>query len=171
LSYTVKIALAISFILSSAALVCAQQMRADSACGVRPEIGVTRADCFKPMVFGKVGDGFPNRVKIEGIITRVTFTDISCGVLCLWGTAEIRLIKRPKEYDHEFIYVTVLCFGGNENDYVGKLVKQEALKSDEQRYEKLHCTIFINFLDSKAQPFYELTNKNPRKRHEFDIIG
>jgi len=123
------------------------------------------------MVFGKEGDGFPDKLKIKGVITRVTFTDISCGVLCLWGTAEIKLLKRPKGFDHEFIYVTVLCFSGNGRDYVGKIVEQPVRKSKEERFEKLYCTIFVNFLDSKSQPFYELMSKNPRKRYKLNLRG
>jgi hypothetical protein len=165
-----KTVITINLVLFGSAFVFAQT-KAEPACGIRPKIGVTPADCFKPIVFGKTGDGFPDKLKIKGVITRVTFTHISCGVLCLWGTAEIKLLQRPKGYDHEYIYVTVLCFGGNEEDFIGKIVEQRVRRSDEEIYEKLHCTIFVNFLDSKGKPFYDLLSKNPRKKYKLKITG
>lgn len=169
MKYLCKTIFAIILVVFVSAFVNAQQTKAESACGVRPKIGITPADCFKPVVFGKADDGFPDKLKIRGVITRITFTHISCGVLCLWGTAEVRLLQRTKGYDHEFIYVTVLCFGGNEKDFIGKIVEQRVRKASEEAFK--NCEIFVNFLDSNGKPFYDLLSKNPRQQHRLKITG
>lgn len=120
------------------------------------EVRFDNSKCFKPIVWGTKDDGFPNKMKIKGIVTNVTLVQISCGVLCHFGTAEIKLLEKPKGYDYDFIYVTVLCFSGKREAYVNRKVEQYVVKTDEQRVKKYYCGGVFNFIDSKNLPFYDL---------------
>ena len=148
-----------------------EQPKQNPDCGVRPKFEGNIPECFKPVVYGTKDDGFPKKMKIKGVVTRVTMTHIACGVLCLWGTAEIKLLEKPKGYDHEFLYVTVLCFGGKPEDYVGKIVRQQVRKSEERRFVKLYCTPIYNFLDSQGKPFYDLYEKGYSPQYKLRVVG
>lgn len=125
------------------------------------EVGFDSSKCFKPVVWGTKDDGFPNKMKIKGVVTKVTLVQISCGVLCHFGTAEIKLSERPKGYNSDFIYVTVLCFSGKKEDYLNRNVEQTVLKTDKIRFNKYYCGSVYNFIDSNGLPFYDLFgNKN-----------
>jgi hypothetical protein len=147
-----------------------EQSKQNPDCGVRPKFENNNPACFKPVVYGKNNDGFPREMNIRGVVTKVTMTHIFCGVLCLWGTAEIKLLERPKGYDYEYLYVTVLCFSGDEKDYIGKLVEQKVKKSDERAYVKLYCTTIYNFLDSQGKPFYNLYEKGRRPQYKLRVV-
>lgn len=120
------------------------------------ETGFDNSKCFKPLIIGKRDDGFPNKMKIKGIVTNVTLVQISCGVLCHFGTAEIKLLEKPKGYNYDFIYVIVLCFSGKREEYLNRKVEQYIVKTDEQRVKKYYCGGVYNFIDSKNLPFYDL---------------
>ncbi|MCM3869727.1 MAG: hypothetical protein ND895_03365 [Pyrinomonadaceae bacterium] len=161
-------------VLTTAAVVLSnaqQPPQQISDCGVRPKIEGNNPACFKPVVYGNDNDGFPKKMKIRGVVTKVTMTHIACGVLCLWGTAEIRLLKKPKGYHYEYLYVSVLCFGGNEKDYLSKIVEQNVRKSSERRYEKVYCTIIYNFLDSQGKPFYDLYQQGHSPEYKLRVVG
>lgn len=126
------------------------------------KVGFDNSKCFKPIVWGTKDDGFPNKMKIKGIVTKVTLVQVSCGVLCYFGTAEIKLSERPKGYNSDFIYVTVLCFSGKKEDYLNRSIKQYVVKTDEQRAKKYYCGGIYNFIDSSGSPFYDLLGDKNR---------
>lgn len=126
------------------------------------KVGFDNSKCFKPVVWGIKDDSFPNKMKIKGIITKVTLVQISCGVLCHFGTAEIKLLERPKGYNSDFIYVTVLCFSGKKEDYLNRKIEQTVLKTDKVRFNKYYCGSVYNFIDSNGLPFYDLLDDKNR---------
>ncbi len=117
--------------------------------------------CYKPVVIGKKDDGFPDKIKIKGVVTNVTLVQISCGVLCHFGTAEIKLLEKPKEYNYDFIYVTVLCFSGRKEEYLNKVIEQKVIKTEKIRFSK-SCGGVYNFIDSNGKPFYDLLGDKNR---------
>lgn len=126
------------------------------------EVGFDSSKCFKPVVLGAKDDGFPNKIKIKGVVTKVTLVQISCGVLCHFGIAEIKLSERPKGYNSDFIYVTVLCFSGKKEDYLNRTIEQTVLKTDKTRSNKYYCGSIYNFIDSSGLPFYDLLGDKNR---------
>jgi hypothetical protein len=128
----------------------------------RVEVKVDNSNCIKPIVWGTKDDGFPNKMKIKGVVTKVTLVQISCGVLCHFGTAEIKLSERPKGYNSDFIYVTVLCFSGKKEDYLNRSIEQNVLKTDKDGFKKYYCGSIYNFIDSNGLPFYDLLDDKNR---------
>ena len=125
-------------------------------------VGFDNSKCVKPIIWGKKEDGFPDKIKIKGIVTKVTLVQISCGVLCHFGTAEIKLLTKPKGYKYDFIYVTVLCFSGKKEEYLNRIIEQEVLKTNENHFKKYYCGGVYNFIDSNGTPFYDLLGDKNR---------
>lgn len=135
----------------------------------KAEIGYDSSKCVKPVIIGKKDDGFPNKMKIKGVVTKVTLVPVSCGVLCHFGTAEIKLLNKPKGYDSDFIYVTVQCVGGKKEDFLNRKVEIKVLKTDEKRF-KYYCGGVYNFIDSNGLPFYEILDAKNRINGSLKVI-
>ena len=72
----------------------------------------------RPVVYGKKHDGVPERMRVRGIIEEVSFVPFHCGVMCFSGTAKVRLLKKTKGYEPEYAYIVVLCFLGEEKEWL-----------------------------------------------------
>jgi hypothetical protein len=126
-----------------------------------------------PVVFGKIDDKFPDKMKISGTITDLTFSS-GCGVLATAGTLKIRLDKKVENYSFDNVYVVKPCFGEFEKfgykrkSYIGKKIELEVSKLLEVYYydqikdiNKVPCAFDLihNEFDSSGTAFY-CTNFN-----------
>jgi hypothetical protein len=113
----------------------------------------------QPIVYGKAGDGFRQSMRVQGVITDVSFVPYSCGIVCWWGAAKIKLLKRIKGYKPKYVYVAVLCFMGEEEEYLNKVVdiRVSKLYKDE---DTRHCSGIMSTINTNGVPFYRLQDKN-----------
>ncbi len=115
-----------------------------------------------PVVFGRSDDGLPERLKVRGVITELTFAGAKCGVNWESGTIKIKLLDKIEGYPHENVFVVVPCFYDSdleEKKYLKKVVNLDVAKlyrdynrSAEERpcyYESI-----TNTLKSPGVPFY-----------------
>jgi hypothetical protein len=106
----------------------------------------------RPVVYGKKHDSLPARMRVRGVIEEVSFVPFHCGVMCLSGTAKVRLLNKIKGYEPEYAYIAVLCFLGEEKDYLHKLVDVRVSKLREG--EIYGCGGIVNSIDSGGVAFY-----------------
>ncbi len=112
-----------------------------------------------PVVFGKEGDGLPEKLKARGRVTKVSLSR-ACGVVIWSGTLEVTLLEKIKGYPHPKLYVVVNCLeDADEKQYLGREVEVEASKLY-PRYTKFrdvstfYFEIIDNTIDSRGVPFY-----------------
>lgn len=114
---------------------------------------VTENDQAFPVIYGKKDDGFPDKVRLRGSITKVSFA-WSCGMVHEGGVLELKLARTSPEYNREHIYVVAPCLLGWEGDeqYFGKEVCMTVNKM--KAGEMCHADYIRNTIDSKGVPFY-----------------
>lgn len=119
-----------------------------------------RAPPEMPVVFGKKGDGLPERFKARGVITEVSFAPADCGTIFWSGTIKIELLDKVEGYPHEDVFVVVPCFvdPGGEGKYLKKTVGLRVSKQyEDHRYDArkpCYFEIIINTINSRGVPFY-----------------
>lgn len=113
----------------------------------------------QPIVYGKAGDGLRRSMRVQGVITDVSFVPYSCGVVCWWGAARIKLLKRVKGYKPEYVYVAVLCFMGEKEEYLNKVVDIRVSKLY-QNEDRRNCGGIMSTINTAGVPFYRLQDKN-----------
>lgn len=114
------------------------------------------------VVFGKKGDGLPEKLQVVGRINKVSFSR-GCGVVLWSGTIELQLIEKVASYPYKRIYVVVNCLEDSENKkkYLGKVVKLEVSKLyvryhdlRDQDPDTFYFELIDNTIDSRGLPFY-----------------
>jgi hypothetical protein len=105
------------------------------------------------VVYAKKGDGLPKEIFAKGMIVDAVSAGRSCGFLGGTGGAlKIKLKERPRDYPHEFLYVAVLCFAGEDTkDFSGREVKLEVTKMTKSPYS---FKVSWATLDSGGTPYY-----------------
>ena len=105
---------------------------------------------FYPVIYGDENDALPEKIKGRGIIVEITKFFIGCGLIGWNGTAQIKLLKKPKNYQHEYVYVAAWC-GFMRDENLNEIVefKLSKLKNGEVRGGKPLSTI-----DSGGIAFY-----------------
>ena len=114
-----------------------------------------------PIVFGKKKDGFPEKLKVRGVIAEFSYADAYCGRVHQSGTIRMKVIETTKKYPYEDIYMVVPCFldPNNEGKYLGKTVKMEVSKlyADYNNIRKINACYYeliTNTIESHGVPFY-----------------
>ena len=111
------------------------------------------------VVFGKEGDGLPERMHVVGRITEVSFSR-SCGVVLWSGTIKLELLGKVRDYPYRNVYVVVNCLDDSQNEkkYLGKVVRLELLKlyPKYRHYQpdSFYFELIENRLNSRGVPFY-----------------
>jgi hypothetical protein len=104
------------------------------------------------IVYAKENDGLPKEILAKGTIVDASVAGTYCGTIATGGTLKIKLNEKVNGYDHEFLYVIVLCLAGRENeDIVGKQIELKLKKMTKFPYK---YTVRLASLDSKGVPFY-----------------
>jgi hypothetical protein len=131
-----------------------------------------------PVVFGKKDDGYPEKLKVRGVITELSFAQAYCGVIAWSGTIKVKLLDKIEGYPYENVFIVVPCFldPNNENKYLKKMVQVDVFKlyDDYNQYKKkkpCYFEIITNTLNSNNIPFYcsrtgqeELLNGREQRR-------
>jgi hypothetical protein len=114
-----------------------------------------------PIVFGQKNDDLPERLKLRGEITEISFARAYCGVIFWSGTARIKLLDKIHGYPHENVFVVIPCFldPNNERQYLNKVVRFEVSKlyAHYNHYSKenpCYYSLITNTIDSHGVPFY-----------------
>ena len=118
----------------------------------KAKVGLLVGMSSRPVVYAKKHDGLPERMRVRGVIEEVSFVPFHCGVMCFSGTAKVRLLKKIKGYEPEYAYIAVLCFLGEEKDYLHKLVDVRVSKLHEGKV--FGCGSIVNSIDSGVVAFY-----------------
>jgi hypothetical protein len=123
---------------------------------------VTEARVSSPVsvIFGHKRDGFPETLKVRGVISEMSFSR-GCGVVLWSGTLKIKLIDRIEGYPYEHVFVVVNCLEDSQNEkrYLNKVVEMEASKLY-PKYRKFsgvdtfYFELIDNTIDSGGVPFY-----------------
>ena len=119
----------------------------------KAKIGSLSAIVLQPVVYGTKSDNLPRKMKVRGVIEEITFVPAACGVACWSGTVKIKLLHKIKRYRFEYVYVTVLCLTGKEEDFINKPVKVKVTKLEK---DKTGCEVIVNAIDSQGVAFYSL---------------
>jgi hypothetical protein len=109
-----------------------------------------------PVTYGNKDDGFPDSVKLRGLIAKVSFTG-DCGFSRGAGVLQIKLARTPRGYNRDHIYVAAPCLMGYEGEeqYLGKEVCMIVKKMT--RGDTCDADYVRNTIDSKGVPFYCLS--------------
>jgi hypothetical protein len=114
-----------------------------------------------PVVFGRSDDGLPERLKVRGVITGVSFAEAYCGQNFESGTIKVKLLDKIEGYPHENVFIVIPCFldPNNEKKYLNSAVNLEAAKlyRDYNRSSEENPCYFehiTNTLQSRGIPFY-----------------
>jgi hypothetical protein len=113
-----------------------------------------------PVVFGKKNDGWPEKMKVRGIISEISFS-VGCGVILWSGTLKIELLDRIEGYPYEYVFVVVNCLEDSQNEakYLNKVVEMDVSKLY-PKYRKyrgvktFYCELINNTINSSGMPFY-----------------
>jgi hypothetical protein len=111
------------------------------------------------VVFGKTGDGLPEKMDVIGRITEVSFST-PCGTIAWAGTIKLELLEKSRTYPHKNVYVVMLCLQDRQNEkkYLGKVVKLKLLKLyPKYRHSKddsFYFELIENTINSRGVPFY-----------------
>lgn len=122
-----------------------------------PLVGVSS----QPVIYGSKNDNLPGKIKARGVIEEVSFVPFACGVICWSGTAKIKLLDKIKGYKPAYLYITVFCFTGKEEDFLNKPVKIKASKLKKERTPG--CEGIVNSIDSHGTAFYRLDKNQSLK--------
>lgn len=122
-----------------------------------------------PIVFGSKKDGFPENMKVRGIIKELTFAEAACGVIAWSGTLKIELTQKIENYDKNNVFVVIGCFGDfekferDESKYLNKEIEINVSKLYPnyrfgyfKNVKKVPCAfeIITNEISSDGSPFY-----------------
>ena len=109
------------------------------------------------IVYAKDDDGLPEKILATGTIVDASVAGTYCGFTgATGGTLKINLSERVEGYNHEFLYVVVLCLAGKENeDLIGKPIKIKVNKLI--KYPFKSAARLANHLDSGSIPYYYST--------------
>lgn len=109
----------------------------------------------KLIVYGKDGDGFPDKIKVTGTIVGANAAQKVCGFTGgNAGTLKIKLDEQVKDYENEYLYVIVSCLfsrKGNE-EFLNKKIEISAKKMVKYPYQS--SVFLVNDFDTKGVPFY-----------------
>ncbi len=113
-------------------------------------------DCIskdKRVVYGRVGDGFPELIAIKGTIFDMDFSEVECGGIATAGTLKIRPDTKIENHESEFVYLLVLCAEASDRrKYLGKKIEIEVTKLVKFPYT---FSVFVsNKFNSVGVPFY-----------------
>jgi hypothetical protein len=118
--------------------------------------GDTKNNQEFPVIYGKKGDGFPDKVNLRGAIAKVSFAR-DCGFWRSGGVLQIKVARAAPGYNSEYIYVAAPCLLGWEGDeqYAGRVVCMNVKKM--RLGDMCNSDYIINSIDSKGTPFYCLS--------------
>jgi hypothetical protein len=120
----------------------------------KAKVGLLVGISSHPVIYGRKNDNLPKRMKVRGVIEEVSFVPFACGVICWSGTAKIKLLNKIKGYKPEYVYITVLCFMGKEEDFLNKIVEVKVSKLEKGKMPS--CEGTVNSIDSNGIAFYRL---------------
>lgn len=108
-----------------------------------------------PVTYGNSNDGFPQKLKARGTITRVSYAPPRCGELIFAATFEVKLDGKLSGYDAPFVYLVVPCLYKPEGPerFLNRRVEINATKQDGKR-RPCFFDIETNSVNSKGLPFY-----------------
>ena len=111
-----------------------------------------------PIVYGNANDGYPQKIKVSGVIVGASSAPAACGVFATAGTLKINLTKKVEGYNSDYLYAFVPCFMDDEKKLLNKNIEVDAVKLDEQFFARFD--LLSNDFDSKNVPFYKLAGIN-----------
>lgn len=116
-----------------------------------------------PVVFGKKNDGLPEKMKIRGRISEISFCR-ACGGILWSGTLKIKLLESIEGYPYEHAFVVVNCLEDSENEsrYLDKIIELDVAKlyPEYREYrgpDSFYIELIDNTIGSGGVPFY-ITN-------------
>jgi hypothetical protein len=120
----------------------------------KPEFSVYNlAGNGKKIVYANKKDGLPKAIKARGEIVAASVSGVYCGTIATGGTVKIKLSEKIKDYNHDYLYVVVLCLAGKENEnLVGENIEIEVTKLAKFPYS--FGVWLSNGIDSNGTPFY-----------------
>lgn len=121
--------------------------------GATTQQGPDFSSSTKPVVYGRVGDGFPDSISISGTIADVDFREANCGDIVTAGTLKIRPDTKIEDYRSEFVYAVVYCAETSDGKkYLGKKIEMSAVKL--LKFPYTYSVFVSNKFDSMGVPFY-----------------
>ncbi len=107
----------------------------------------------KRVVYGRVGDGFPELIAMKGTIIDMDFSEVECGGISTAGTLTIRPDTKIENYESEFVYLLVFCAKASDRKkYLGRKIEIAATKL--VKFPFTSSVIVSNKFDSMGVPFY-----------------
>lgn len=109
------------------------------------------------VVYAKENDRLPKKILANGTIVDASVAGTYCGFTgATGGTLKIKLAEKIEDYDHDFLYVIVLCLAGKENEsLVGESIKMKVRKLTKYPFKSV--VRLANHLDSGGIPYYYAT--------------
>lgn len=103
-----------------------------------------------PVIYGAENDELPERIKGRGVVVEITKSFVICGTIGWNGTAKIKLLKKSKNYRHEYVYVAAWC-GFTRDENLNKIIEFNLSKLKDG---ELPGGGAINTIDSGGVAFY-----------------
>lgn len=108
-----------------------------------------------PIAYGSTNDGLPRSLTLRGTISQVDYAPPACGELIFAATFEIKLDRKPRGYNHPFVYVVVPCLYRPEGEekFLNRHIEIRVTKQEKERRPCFYDR-GTNEIDSKGVPFY-----------------
>lgn len=108
----------------------------------------------RKIIFGKKGDGFPERLSFNGVIEKASLSLAGCGMMRHASTLKVKLLDTIKGYSQKHVYLIVPCLTNAESEdaYLNKTICASVSKF----YPWNDLEAIFNTIDSEETPFYYL---------------